>query len=197
MNVIKPHNNKIQRSDISLDKRVASSLVQMVLAGQSIFTSAGAKGRVELTLEGGEVVEIPRSTISNWIKRNNVVPETGETLRSILDKAREKLRASEREKRQNMMLNEAEKEMHRTLRIRTNVPVVGMFGVVKDENGNIVRKEHSGLLKTKMETAKFLAERLDPNRYAQQTNVKGSHLIFSLADLRSASQGEPVQVEVE
>lgn len=192
MQVVK-HNNRIQRAHCELNKEVATALMRFVLAGGNLYPQ---EGFIEVELEDGKTETVKRGTLNAWIYRNNVVPETGQTLRSLLDDARGKYRSMQREKRQEMMLLEAEAEMHRALRLRTSQPVIGMFGVVKDENGDIVRKENPNLLKIKMDIAKFIAERLDPNRYAQQTNVKGSHLIFSLADLRSASQGDPVKLEV-
>lgn len=186
-------NNRIQRSDVVLDKSITSALVQHIFSGNNLF---GKGTHLDLELENGERIQLSKNTLNSWITRNNVIPETGQTLRNVLEDAKAKYRAKKREERQEKMLLQAEGEMHRTLNLRTNLPVVGMFGIVKDENGNIVRRENSNLLKIKMDTAKFLAERLDPNRYAQQTNVKGSHLVFSLADLRSASMGEPVKVEI-
>lgn len=179
---------KPQRSDVMLTKEVAGTLVQRILAGKTLFPP---EGYIHVPMgegESREVVEISTHTIHGWVKRNNVVPETGHTLRDVLEKARMEKRAKERERRQEDMLRLAEEKMHRALKIRTNLPVVGMFGVMKDDNGNIIRKENSQLLKVQLDTAQFLAERLNPERYGKVEKGEHKHLVFSLADLREAKK---------
>ncbi len=189
-------NGKPQRADVLLSKEVAGALVQRILAGKTIFPP---EGRIAITLgegEGRETFVLSTNTIHNWIKRSNVVPETGMTLRSVLDKARLEKRTRDRERRQENMLRLAEEKMERTLKIRTNLPVIGMFGVIKDERGNIVRKENSQLLKVQMDTAQFLAERLNPERYGKVEKGEHKHLVFSLADLREAKKQQQGKTEI-
>lgn len=178
--------NKLQRSDTSIDKNVVATLTKMIFSGKTIFPK---EGYVPIENEEGEIVrEVSISTIKKWVERNNVIPETGMTLRDVLNDARVEYRRKERERKQKEMIEEAEASLHRTIRLRTNVPVVGMFGIVKDDKGNIVRKENSQLLKVKMDTAQFLLERLDPEKYGKKETTTNKHLVMSLSDLRRAKE---------
>lgn len=176
-------NGKPQRSDILLDKDIVATLLQRIFAGQTLFPP---EGYIFIEREGQEPQKLKTKTIQKWVERNNVIPETGYTLRDVLDKAREEKRSKEREARQKAMVDEAERAMHRTVRLNTNLPVVGMFGVVKDENGKIIRKENAALLKVKMDTTQFVLERLNPERYGKVEKTENKHLLFSLSDLRKA-----------
>ena len=179
-------NNKLQRSDTSIDKNVVATLTKMIFSGKTIFPK---EGYVPIENEEGEIVrEVRVTTIKKWIERNNVIPETGMVLRDVLNDARLEFRRKERERKQKEMIEEAEASLHRTIRLRTNVPVVGMFGIVKDDKGNIVRKENSQLLKVKMDTAQFLLERLDPEKYGKKETTTNKHLVMSLSDLRRAKE---------
>ena len=182
-------NGAKQRKDVSLSKEVAIALVQKIKAGENLWTSEGAKGTIEITMEDGREALLPRTTLNHWIARSNVVPELGIPLRTMLDKARAEYRASVRERRQNDMIEEAERKMQRTLRIRTNLPVVGMFGIIKNEKGEIVRRENHNLLRVQMDTAKYVTERLDSKHYGRVERGEHKHLVFSLADLRRAKEG--------
>lgn len=185
---------KPQRVDVLLSKEIATALSRKVRAGEPLFTSQGAVGELELILEGGEVLAIQRNTINAWITRGNVVPETGEPLREILDKAREGFRNSQREKRQKALVDMAEQKMTRTMNLRTTVPIRNMFGqIVKNEDGSVARRENHNVLRIQMDTAKFVTERLDPARYGKVEKTENKHLVFSLADLRRAERGGEVQ----
>lgn len=184
--VIKEETGRLQRSDVKLDKEIAATLLQRIFAGETLYPP---EGYITIQREGGEPEQLKHKTIQKWVERNNVIPETGRTLREVLDEARIEYRSKKREERQEMMIQEAEAAMHRTLRVRTNVPVIGMFGVIKDEEGNVVRKENAGLLKIKMDTAQFITERLDP-KYAKKEQGTHKHLVFSLSDLRKYREGQ-------
>lgn len=184
--------NKLQRSDTSIDKNVVATLTKMIFSGKTIFPK---EGYVPIENEEGEIVrEVRVTTIKKWIERNNVIPETGMVLRDVLNDARLEFRRKERERKQKEMIEEAEASLHRTIRLRTNVPVVGMFGIVKDDKGNIVRKENSQLLKVKMDTAQFLLERLDPEKYGKKETTTNKHLVMSLSDLRRAKEARDANV---
>ena len=182
-----------QRSDIILTDKVAGALVQKVFSGQNLFIK---DQDIEITYigeEGEEITEkLSQNTVHSWIKRNNVVPTTGETLRDLLNRAREDYRTTIRKKRQDMLVESAEQRMSRVMNLRTTVPIRNMFGqIVKNEDGSIARRENHNVLRIQMDTAKYVTERLDPARYGRVERTENKHLIFSLADLRkSKQQGE-------
>ncbi len=184
-----------QRSDVTLSKELASALVHLVFSGQTLFPSSG---RLEVVLSGddGDKAHILSThTINSWVKRGNVIPETGETLRDVLDKAREEYRTRKEAERRKMMLGEIEQQFHRTLRLRTNLPIRDMLGkTIAREDGSLVRKENHNLLRVKMDTAKFLAERLSPEVYGKKEKAESKHLVFSLADLRRAAEERDAQM---
>lgn len=178
-----------QRSDVTLSKELASALVRLVISGQTLFPSSG---RIEVTLpsaEGYKAYILSAHTINSWIKRGNVIPETGETLRDVLDKAREDYRTKKEAERRKMMLGEIEQQFHRTLRLRTNLPIRDTLGkTIIRKDGSLVRKENHNLLRVKMDTAKFLAERLSPEIYGKKEKIESNHTVFSLSDLRRARE---------
>lgn len=184
-------NRQLQRSDTTLNLDVVHTLVQRIFSGKTLYPK---EHYILVEKEGEEPKKVNCYTIDKWICRNNVIPETGRTLRDVLNEARAEYRQKEREKRQESMVYEAERAVERTIRLRTNLPVVGMFGVVKDENGRIMRKENAGLLKIKMDTAEFLLERLNPEKYAKKETTENKHLIFSLSDLRKAKEARDANV---
>jgi len=187
--IILKENRVKQRADVTLSKDIATALLQKIFLGETLFPPSNILTLAIEKQEGEiETINLSTKTLNAWVSRNNVIPETGKTLRDLLNEAREAYRNKEREKRQNMVIDIAEKEVHRTMNLRTNIPVVGMFGVLKDKDGNIVRKENHNLLRVKMDTAKFLLERLDPAKYGAKTDNKHTVMTFSLAELRKAKE---------
>jgi len=190
-------NGKVQYSNTGLSLPIARTLVQMVLSGQSLYPKTG---EIEvMILEGEEEKPLKLKTyqIDAWCRRGNVIPETGETLREVLDKAREEKRRIDRERRHTALLDKAEEKMTRTMNLRTTVPIRNMFGqIVKNEDGSVARRENHNVLRIQMDTAKYVTERLDPDRYSRVDKSENKHLHFSLADLRKAKQ-EQEEKEVE
>lgn len=181
-------NGAVQRADIALSQKVAGALVQKVLAGENLFPPTGVLELIYKGENGEEVLDILScNTLHSWIKRGNVVPETGEPIRALLDKARADFRTKKREQRQQALVDAAEEKMSRVMNLRTTVPIRNMFGqIVKNEDGSIARRENHNVLRIQMDTAKYVTERLDPARYGKVERTENKHLIFSLADLRKA-----------
>ena len=175
-----------QRNDIGLTKEVAGSLVHLIFSGATIYPKSGY---VEIPDKEGKTQKLSVNTIKNWITRSNVIPETRRTLREVLDEARVKYHTEQREKRAEKMIDESEALVHRNLRIKSREPVMGMFGVIKDKDGNIVKKENPNILRIKTDTAKFLLERLDPKRYGKVDRGEHKVMHFSLAELRRYEEG--------
>lgn len=184
-------NGQVQREDIALTKEVAVALRNRALEGKTLYPKTGSIHIQVIGEDGKEMAQtLSVGTYRAWIVRGNVIPETGMTLREFMDMAREEYRNRKAEERRTMMLDEAESVFHRNLRIRTNLPVIGLFGVVKDEDGKVVRKENAKLLKIKTDTAMFISERLNPQKYGKVEKTENKHLVFSLADLRRAKEGQ-------
>lgn len=185
------YNGKPQKASSTLTLPIANALRQRVLDGLPIFSDTNKENLPLMIEKDGEMVEYSLSirTLNKWIARRNVVKETGDELRTILDEARQELRERKRRERRDKMLEESEAALHRVVRLRTSQPVRNMFGeVIKDENGKIVRKENHNLLRIKTDTAKFITERLDPHNYGKLEKTENKHLVFSLADLRQAHE---------
>lgn len=182
-------NGEKQRPDVGLTQEIASALVQRIFSGETLYPP---ERKIEILLpdENGEEKPVILSsfTINTWIKRDIVIPETGKTLRALLDEAREVYRTKKQEKRREKMLDKVEHELNRTINLRTSEPVIGMFGKIYDKQGNLVRRENPALLKVKMDTVKFLAERLKPDVYGKVEKAEHKVMHFSLADLRQAKK---------
>jgi len=187
-----------QRPDVGLTKEIASLLVQRIFSGETLYPP---ERKIELLLTddkgGKKPYTLSSYTINTWVKRDVVIPETGKTLRSLLDEAREMYRTKKQEKRREKMLEKVEHEFNRTINLRTSEPVIGMFGKIYDKNGQLVRKENPALLKVKMDTAKFLAERLKPDIYGKVEKAEHKVMHFSLADLRQAKKEMSEEKEEE
>lgn len=188
--IVRKKNGNKQRSDVVLTKEIASVLVNKILNGEALFDETGASGEIELTLLNKKMSALSRSTLNNWVKNRNTIPETGEVLRDVLDSARDEYKARQRKERQKSILELAEQKIERTLGLDTREPIVAMFGVLKDEAGNILKKENTSLLKVQMDTAKFAAERLDSATYGRVDRSENKHLIFSLSDLRKRNESD-------
>lgn len=182
-------NGRPQRADVILDKEIAGALVQKILLGEILFPPKGSLLLSLGTPEEPRDVSIPVNTVHSWVKRNNVVPETGKTLRDMLDEAREIYRTRKEAERRKMMSTEIEQHFHRVVRLRTNLPVRDMFGkTITREDGSLVRKENAALLREKNNVAMFVAERLMPDVYGKVEKTENKHLVFSLSDLRKAKE---------
>ena len=187
--VVIKQNGRVQRSDVMLDKEITATLTQKILLGETLYPPEGYI-LIPREIEGEEkLCKLHSYQIRSWVNRNTVVPETGKTLRDILNEARETYRVRKEATRRKMMSTELEQQFHRTLRLRTNLPVRDMFGkTITREDGSLVRKENANLLKIKMDNVQFLAERLMPDVYGKVEKTENKHLIFSLSDLRKAKE---------
>jgi len=179
-------NGVTQRSDITLTKETAVTLSQNILLGRSLLTrEAEKKGVVELIGNDGGLVTVPYHTLRMWIVRKNVIPETGNVLRDILDEAREEYRNIKKREMDEKREEVIDKKFNRVISMRTKEPAVGMFGVVKDP---ITKKpvyiENVKLLAEQMKNVRFLAERLYSNRYGKVMKSENKNLTLSLSDLR-------------
>jgi len=189
---------RIHHKNFTLTKEIAVALIQKVERGENLFSAK----ELLLTIpqkDGSEKTMILRSaTLHAWVSRYAVVPETGEMLRELLDQARAVFCNREREKRQERLINEAEKHFEYVAGVKTKEPVVGMFGLIKDkETGEVIMKENPSLLHEKTDVAKFALERLYPDRYGKVDRSMNKHLVFSLADLAKAVEEDERQKQNE
>lgn len=65
------------------------------------------------------------------------------------------------------MLDKAEKNLDKFLDLETKEPVITMIGEIKDKDGNTIMKENSNLMRIKLDTTKFVAERVGRKVYGQ------------------------------
>lgn len=177
-----PHTK--QRSDIALSLSIANALIEVVLSGQNLFPEGGLQ--VSVPDSEGELIplKISRGTLNSWITRRNTIPETGETLHAVLERAKEEYRVKNTELQKQKLIAEAKKRLHRAIKLRTSQVVRNMFGqVMTREDGSVVRKENVALLKVQIDAIKFVLERLNPEVYGKNQE-KVVVNTFSLADLR-------------
>lgn len=177
-----------QKSDCRLDMNVAYALMNRIKSGKTVYPNNELIPVPYKGEDGEEIIEyVSSGTIRSWCTRENVIPETGEKLKDFLEKVRKEVKLQKQEERRSEMLDNFEKAFLRTSNLRTSQPVRNMFGqLIKDHKGNIVRKENHNLLRIKMDTAKYVTERLSPDRWGKVEKTENKHLIFSLAELRKA-----------
>lgn len=65
------------------------------------------------------------------------------------------------------MIELAEQNLKEYMKVDDEQPVMSFGTVLKDKNGNIVKKKNVGIMKIKQDTSKFVAERLAKKRYGQ------------------------------
>lgn len=177
-----------QRADTALTLNIANALFNSIMEGKNLYSS----GDIVLTLpdsqDSTKTLKISRGTLNSWITRRNIVPETGETLHDVLVRAKEQYRVNNLENRKKKIIEEAEKKLFRVMNLRTNQPVRNMIGqTMKREDGSLVRKENVPLLRTQLDAAKFVLERLNPKVYGKSPDSVVVNK-FSLADLRKAKE---------
>lgn len=188
----KPHiiksNGRKQRENIALSLEVANAITDLILAGQKIYSKSGLEVIIKDEQGPEKTINIGAGTINSWITRGNIIPETGETLRDVINRAREQYRIDRKQESHLNMVSWAEKEIRRTMLLRTNIPVRNHLGqVLKHEDGSYVRKENPALLRVKVETAKFILEKLEPETYGKKDHKQNQQQKWSLAELRRYS----------
>lgn len=187
-----------QRIDVELSEAVANALVERVLQGLPLYLDEGA---LELSTEGG-IVEIPRGTMTTWVTRGNVIPETGRRLRDVLDDARIEKKRIQREERQAEIIENGELALQELVKIpitsgrmittkyktkrgkKGEAPVYVPYGKVETDFEGVNPK----LAEAKIKALTFGLERLEPNRYGAKLDAKHTHMVFSLSDLRRAKE---------
>lgn len=174
------------KSNLALTVDIANALANHILAGKPLYPRDGIL-LIEMADGSEEILSV--GTVNSWVGRNVIIPSTNKTLREVIDTARETYRIEKRKKNHEVLIDTAEKEFGRTLKLRTSEVRRNMFGqIMKNEDGSISRKENPQLLRIKMQTAQFVTERLDPQTYGKVEKTENKHLVFSLADLRKEEQ---------
>lgn len=170
----------------SLTLDIANALISKIYEGEALFP----KGKdLEVVLPSGEKQVLAQGTVNSWITRRTIVPSTNDSLKDLLDKAREDVRSLRREQFKRAVVDTAETKLGRILKLRTSEVRRNMFGQIqKNEDGSIARKENPALLKTQADMVKFSLERLEPQTYGKLDRSENKHLVFSLADLRREEQ---------
>lgn len=180
------HTGKSQRSDVLLSLPIANAIKKRVLSGKTLYPKRGYFNIY--FLEGGieKTAKIKVGTITTWVTRRNVIPELGVTLRDFLNEARRQYRIDKNEQRVECLIEQAEKALSQIIDTNTRVPFRDVNGniVIDTGSGKVVEVEDPSLLKTQMDTAKFVLERLDSIRYAKKKSIKSYSEVFSLSDLR-------------
>lgn len=85
---------------------------------------------------------------------------------------------------QNRMLSKAERNIDKFLDLETKEPVITMIGELKDKEGNTIMKENGNLMRIKLDTTKFVAERIGRKIYGQQQAGPSVAIQFNVGDAR-------------
>jgi hypothetical protein len=106
-----------------------------------------------------------------------------------LDKAREEYRTIKEAEIYKKRREIIDAKFNRAISIRTREPVMGLSGPVVDkETGKPMTRENVKMFAEQMKNVRWLAERLDPERYGKVKRGEPRKLVFSLADLRRAKE---------
>lgn len=183
-----------KRVGVSLTQEVAHSIIKSILSGEKYYYSD--KNLIILredNVREGEIsrsYSFPRSTYDNWIFRNSIVPETGRTLKSMIEEAREKYAVIKRKKEIKQRVATSEKALDEILALPIHYTSITrrMKRGVNDkmmEVGRETRKDISApLVHAKTKLLSMALERLDPENYGKTEKTQNTHVVFSLADLR-------------
>ena len=186
-------NGSVQRRDVELSLAIVSALRNLIFSGKTIYPKSGQIEYIERDSNRVKTIKkVSKYTIMSWLSRGNVIPETGETLKDVLDKIREQYRTKKDEDMRQKLLQDTNRELNGVLNIPTNIFLRDKFGnrVIDENTGEYIRKEDHHLLKIKVDTAKHVAERLDPLFYGKNIKREKPLSVFSLADLRRAKIGK-------
>jgi len=191
--ILKKNGSK-QRSDVELSLPIVSALRELILSGKTIYSKTGFIEYFYVDDEGRKnVKEVSKYTIMSWLSRGNVIPETGETLRDVLERTKQEYRTKKQEEIRKGFLSEADRGLKRMLNLRTNVLVRDKSGnkIIDKDTGEFIRREDHNLLRIKMNTAKLVKERLDQKNWGRTKKLGSKPVaIFSLADLRRVKECE-------
>lgn len=87
-------------------------------------------------------------------------------------------------RRKERLINQAENHLEQILNENTLESVITPMGVLKDENGEPVKRHNIARLAMKTKTAFFLVERGAPERWGKNRKVEEKRKNLTLADLR-------------
>lgn len=201
--------NGMRQKPVKLTLPIAKALQNKILNTGKLFGSMTGMDNIEVEVEtdlGKQKMAIRYHSINQWVTDRNVVPETGEVLMDMLNESRAIFKQKKIDERRESLMNDVEREFKRTMNLKTSqvrrvrMPItktseqgreitVGYKEIpVVDEQDRPIRIENPKILAVKMDTAKFIAERLKPEIYGKVDQSVNKHLVFSLADLRRSKR---------
>jgi hypothetical protein len=177
-----------QRKDVVLNLHIAHKLRDRLLNGIPMLDYKHPKGSRFDWQEGGETksVWVKPFHYDAWIRNGNAIPETGEILREFIDKAKAERREIVSAKRRMRILENSERAMEE---MSNGVKAKKVRKIKKvNEQGEMVVVGEIEEIEDKPEVQagmiRYATERLDSKNYGNKSEVKNSHLVFSLGDLR-------------
>ena len=190
-----------QREDTALSLPIALALRERVLKGLSAYPAKGKKLSLAITTPTGEsVMQIGHNTLSTWIVRGNVIPETGKALRAYLDEAREEYREEKSRAEQEKIAEEAQKALAEIVQMPTTggrvitrkyKPVETIQHEGREEVATTITEFEGAnprLVEAKVKALTFGLEQLRPERYGSKVEMNHKHFVFDLAKLREAKR---------
>lgn len=91
------------------------------------------------------------------------------------------------------MVRKAERNLSEMLDLEVNEQVITMIGPLVDkETGQPIKKVNPNLLRIKQDTSKFVAERLNKDKYSSQQEIKhsGGVLVGLIKRIREANEAD-------
>lgn len=177
-----------QRKDVILNIHIARSLRERLLRGLPLLDYSNPKGNRFEWEEQGETksIWVTRNTYDAWIRQGTAIPETGEVLQEYLAKSREEYKEKQREARRLRILENSEKAMEE-MSEKVTATTVRKIKKVNEQGEMVVVgeiEETTDKPEVRAKIVTFASERLNSKIYGNKSEVKNSHLVFSLGDLR-------------
>lgn len=176
----------------TLTREITLAIQNCILSGNKYYYMEDRTIRLPITKEDGTVEEIRFSarTYDSWIAREMVIPDTKQTLKELVEATRQKYLAIKEKKADEQRIRQSERTLDYLLQLPIHDTKVERT-IKRNKNGKleevkrVTTKEISApLVGAKVKGLTFTLERLNPQKYGEKGEVKHSHVIFSLADLR-------------
>jgi hypothetical protein len=185
--LLKPikENGSKQRNDTILNLSVAYAIRDYVFSGGKLNPKQGYfYVCVDLGSEK-RPIKISVPTYYSWLRRGNIIPETGQTLKSFITEVFAEYRIEKNVNKIEQIADRAEEALFELVKLDTRVPLRNRLGqeVVDEVTGKVVMVEDANLLKVQMDTAMFILERLDRENYGKYVYKQPKREPVCLADL--------------
>lgn len=185
--LLKPikENGSKQRNDTILNLSVAYAIRNYIFSGRKLNPK---QGWFYVYVDVGnekKPIKISVPTYYSWLRRGNIIPETGQTFKSFIAEVFAEYRIEKNVNKIEQITEMAEEALLELVKLDPRVPLRNRLGqeVIDEVTGKVVMVEDANLLKVQMDTAMFILERLDPENYGKYVYKQPKREPVSLVDL--------------